>query len=164
MKIAVRPFRKTDARAVAAMMRKLAAFHNETSPVKPSDFARYALGQNKTSSIWVAVAEGKPIGYIEARFFMNFVRGFLCAKVETFFVEEKYRRQGIGLSLIQAVLQETQRKGCKRFGIGALPQNKLSNRFYAKLGLNKTKKSSLEYRADATLIKKLLAANKEQTR
>lgn len=129
MNIAVRPFRKTDARAVAAMMRKLAAFHGETSPVKPSDFARYALGRHKTSLIWVAVAEGKPVGYIEVRFGMNFVRGILCAKAETFFVEEAFRRRGIGLRLILAALQKAKSKGCSRFSIGALEKIRFQTLF-----------------------------------
>ncbi len=156
MSFSIRRFKKTDARAVASMLQKLAAFHGEKSLAKPEDFPRRALGANSLSHILIATSEQKPVGFIEYSYFVNYLRGLLAVKCNLLFVEESFRGQGIGKALILRLLKEADKKGCKRFDIGAETTNKLSNGLYKSLGLIGRKNNHFDYKADEKIIRKLL--------
>ncbi len=151
----IRRFRRSDARATAELLRKLAAFHGEQAFGKPGHFLKYALGANKLSPTWLAVSGEKAVGFIVLDYGMNYLRGTLSTRVDLLFVEESHRGRGIGKALIAAAVRDALKKGCKRFTIGASSKNALSNKVYAKLGLTKRKKDHVDYSADAALMKRL---------
>lgn len=153
--ITIRPFRRADAKAVAVMLRRLAAFHGDKAKTKPDHFLEHAIGPNKSSFVWVAFHDKKPIGFAEASFRMNFLGGMMTMRVGLLHVEEAYRRNGIGSLLIQEAIGLALKKKCGRFDISAAPNNKLSNGLYVKLGLVKRKPEYLDYNADPAIMKKI---------
>lgn len=156
MKLSIRPFRKNDARHVAVLLRKLAAFHGETIRPSAAQIRDCATGPRKLVSLWLAFDGTKPIGFIGTVDFANLLRATFDVRVEWLFVEDSHRRLGIATRLIQEALKAALAKGCSRFDIGALPQNKLSNKTYAGLGLEKKISKHVSYRADKALMKRLI--------
>lgn len=152
---AIRPFRRKDAPQIAQMMRKLAAFHNDTAQARPKDFIKHCLGSRKIAHAWLAWHNNQATGFLIAYDRMNFVSGHKTRVIDLLFVEESCRKQGIGKALLAAAAQSALRQDGETLLITAQPGNDAANGFYRKIGLNPDTKTSTRFRCEKDGIKKL---------
>ena len=85
---------------------------------------------------WLAIEDGKPIAFAEAtiRPFANGCDSQPVAFLEGIWVEEAWRKQGVGRSLVSAVEAWAKAKGIFELGSDALIDNSLSLRVHQRWG------------------------------
>ncbi len=132
--ITVRRMRKSDAKLVAKMMRKLAVLHGDKPKTSGRHFTKYTLGQTPLSMAWIAYAGKIPAGFAVAYDWMNFVRGKPTRTLDLLFVDEEYRGRGIGAALIKATAADACAKGISRVMTSANNGNKAAQKYYCRLG------------------------------
>lgn len=152
------PIRSKDAAGVTRLIKALGAFHGEALQTKPAMVRATACGRGKITNILVALAGEKPVGFIEFHYLANYRRAGLFASVDYFFVEEKYRGKGVGFALIRKAVAKALKDGCKALIIGADPANKVSNAYYARMGLELSSRGHFDYRADERKMREILHA------
>lgn len=138
-----------DVSAIAEIANQTGKKHEEILPnyFKPSNaegqkgFLQEAI-KSQYSEVFKAICDGKIVGYLvlyvwdqPAEYFVYPEYGF----IGSLGVDEKYRNQGIGTSLIKAA-----EDWCKEHNIGAIDMdvfvfNKDAERLYANLGYEKLK-------------------------
>lgn len=93
--------------------------------------------EDGNSIIFAAEDGGAIIGYVIA-FVSNYTyrRVNPICEIENMFVEEKYRRKGVGKLLIEAVKGEAGKRGVKRLRVGAIIQNERAVNFYRGQGFS----------------------------
>jgi GNAT superfamily N-acetyltransferase len=83
----------------------------------------------------VADEGGKVVGYLVVTMYSHsFRRENPIAELENMFIEEPYRRQGIGKQLIAEAKKLAKEKGAKRLKVGAVAQNEKAISFYHSCG------------------------------
>lgn len=91
--------------------------------------------QSESAIVLVAEENETIIGYIVC--YINkysFRRVNPIAELENMFIDEKYRREGVGKILIQEVKEEAKKKGVKRLKVEALAKNNKALKFYESQG------------------------------
>ncbi|MHB8567113.1 MAG: GNAT family N-acetyltransferase [Nitrososphaerales archaeon] len=135
--ITVRRARKKDFPGFLELLVGLANFEHLDPP---SSLARKRLGRdifdkNKKLDLLLALAgDKKPVGY--ALYFFTY-SSFLARPtlfLEDLFVDQNYRRRGIGRKLFLACAYEASRKKCGRMEWSVLTWNKSAIDFYEKAG------------------------------
>ena len=104
--------RRSDAVAVAKMMKKLSAHHGDKSLSEAKDFITHCLGPNKTCKKWIAFVDGKPAGFALSHDIVDFIRNIIIRELNLLHVDEAHRRKGIGEALVAAVAKDAHSKGC----------------------------------------------------
>lgn len=158
----IRPFRRKDAPQIARMMQKLAAFHGDTAQSKPQDFIKHCLGSPKIAHTWLAWQNGKAAGFLIAYDRMNFVSAQKTRVIDLLFVEESFRRLGLGQALLAAAAKDALKRDCETLLVTAKPANAIADRFYRKIGLNYDIKTSARYRCGKDGMKKLARNEKAE--
>ncbi len=118
--IAIRPAVKTDAPAIAHILRSTGWFEPiNAEPVQETlnrmdRHLKLCLADNSHSIYLAEDPQGGVVGYVSAHwlpyFFLSGPEGF----VSELFIEEAYRGQGIGKRLIQEVVREARERVCSR--------------------------------------------------
>lgn len=121
------------------MMGKLARFHGDKPKATAAHFTRHAFGRAALSHVWIAFVGKQPIGFAATYDWMNFVRGKPTRTLDLLFVEETYRTQGIGQSLIKALAADANAKGFSRVVTSANKKNKAAQLCYLHLGFKEHK-------------------------
>ncbi|MBO9126787.1 MULTISPECIES: GNAT family N-acetyltransferase [unclassified Rhizobium] len=139
-----------DAQVMGAFGTLLVALHHkldpqrfiETTRATPSGYARF-LGRkidDPNAIILVAEQGGILLGYvygeIEGHDYMA-LRG-PAGVVHDLFVDASRRREGIGRSLLQAILSEITARGAERVVLSTAHQNKTAQQLFAALGFRAT--------------------------
>lgn len=84
---------------------------------------------------FAASENNKTVGYIAAVIYKTPYRSFdAVCEIENMFIDEKFRRKGIGKALIEAVSKEAFIREVKRLKVGAFAKNSPAQEFYKKLG------------------------------
>lgn len=90
---------------------------------------------NKNSLVFVAEEKYKIVGYI-----ISFIDTYpyrrtnpIC-EIENMFVEEEFRKNGIGGKLIAKVRNEAKKRNVKKLRVGAIAQNENAINFYRSQG------------------------------
>jgi GNAT superfamily N-acetyltransferase len=90
--------------------------------------------ERKKAKLLLAFAGKQPAGY--ALYFYTY-SSFLARPtlyLEDIFVEEKFRKKGIGLGLFMKCVEEAERNDCGRLEFSVLAWNKNAIKFYEELG------------------------------
>ena len=148
-----------DADVIARMIKELAAFHDDVSTVGAADVLTYGLGVGRLATVWLALSGHDPAGFAVAYDWMNFVRGSPVRHIDLLFVDDRFRRRGIGSALIRRIVRDAKVSNCDRVSVGAADDNPTANAFYVKLGFEPRDDSARQYRvAGASLDRMALEA------
>lgn len=157
--ICIRRMRRGDAMAVAKMMKKLAAFHGDTSVSKAGDFVRHCLGPRKIGKLWVACIDGKQIGFAQTFDCVDFIRNIVLRELNLLYVDEAFRKQRVGESLVAHVAKDALENGTEVIFSIAIANNRIANHFYERIGMTNSadsdKRKTIKYLASKGLLKKM---------
>ena len=153
--IAVRPFAPADAEAVAAMMRKLAALHDDKALATAAEVSRYASGHDRLSTILVASLDSVLCGFSSTYDWMNYVHGFPVRNIDLFFVRENARGCGVGRALLKAIARDARLSACRRVTVGAEPDNEAANAFYHRMGFDLRRPTANRYAVSGAALDRL---------
>lgn len=104
--------------------------------------------QTKTDSIAVKITaheDGQQIGRVFLYVLQNDLHDRPFGFLEDLFVEEAFRKQGVGSRLIQAAIQEAKARGCYKLIGNSRTFAGAVHKFYERLGF---KKWGFEFRMD----------------
>ena len=144
----IRKMKRSDAESVAEMMRALAASHGDVSKAAASEFLTRGLGAGKLATIWLAAHDAAPAGIAATYDWMNFVRLHPVRHVDLLFVQEPFRRVGVGSALIKKIVSDAESSGIQRVTVGATKENQAANGLYRRLGFQPRDDSSVRYQMD----------------
>lgn len=142
---AIRSIRRADARDLAKMIASLADFHGDVATATEQDLIAFCVGPNKLAAVLMAFVEGRAVGFLASRDWVNLVRGTRVRHIELIFVDTDYRHLGIGSALIKAAARSAFKAGCERLTVGAVASNEIADRFYRKLGFKARDDESRRY-------------------
>jgi ribosomal protein S18 acetylase RimI-like enzyme len=157
--ISIRAMRAADADVVLEMMRGLAAFHGDASSPNKETLLAFALGRAKLAHVLIAFHRGAPAGFVLTYDQANFILGFRKRHIDLIYVEEAFRREGIGAALVKAVARGALAAGCRRITVNAVATNDLANRFYTKLGFQNRPACSTQFLISGDDIQSLAGLN-----
>ncbi|MGQ9908925.1 MAG: GNAT family N-acetyltransferase [Candidatus Flexifilum sp.] len=155
----IRPARPTDIDTIAHLWEKLVAFHRsidvELPPAAPNGALRYARRlidhlDDPSAHVLVAEVDGQVVGYtigvvvdLAPEMFEQEASGFLA----DIFVDERYRRYGLGKALVAALGDWFRAQGLRYFEWHAAARNLDGIAFWEALG---GRPVMLRMRADLT--------------
>lgn len=88
--------------------------------------------------LFLAEREGEPLGYALTRVVDRpanpYMRRRLFLRVEEICVDERFRRQGVGRALMEAIHEEAQAQGCPRVVLDVWSFNEEAMHFYQSMG------------------------------
>lgn len=87
-------------------------------------------------TVWVAVDNNKIIGYLAGSMKNSTCISKQVAELDNFYIEEKYRRQGIGKMLVNEYKKYCKSKGIDTIDVTANAKNKNARRFYEANGFD----------------------------
>ncbi len=103
--------------------------------------------RNVNKRVYVADSEGELIGYIEGvvRRGTKYMRYSKEASIRDFFVDKKYRKEGVGRELTDALIKWFKEKKVERIALSVNSENIPAIKFYEKYGFKEVvKEMSLE--------------------
>ena len=118
-----------DAAAVAEL---LVEFNGEG--LAPQALARRMAEVQGLETAFLGEWEGETAGLLVMRTAPTLSGADDWAEITEMYVRPKFRRQGIGRSLVEAALNHGRRRGCCEFHLLVDPSNKIGQAFYADLG------------------------------
>lgn len=90
--------------------------------------------------LFLAERDGEPLGYALTRVVDRaanpYMRRRFFLRVEEICVDERFRRQGVGCALMQAVREEAKSMGCPRVVLDVWSFNEEAMRFYQSMGFH----------------------------
>ena len=132
--VLVRPAVRADAEAVAAMaQRSRPPGRAGASPLSAEIFLRDGFGNNAAFAALVAEADSAPRGY--AIYFWGYDPGSATRGVylAALFVDERWRRRGIGRALVRGLARRTGAEGGRWVFWSVLKNDRRARRFYRAL-------------------------------
>lgn len=101
---------------------------------------------NNAYSIKITAEENRKIvGWVYLYIFSNDLHKEPIGMIENLFIDEKFRRAGIGSKLISALIEKSKELGCYKIVGTSRHENKKVHEFYRKLGFLER---GLEFRMD----------------
>jgi GNAT superfamily N-acetyltransferase len=135
-KIEIRPAAESDVPLILAFIKKLADYERLSHEVVATEeLLRHTLfGTRPPAEVAIAYLERTPVGFV--LFFHNFSTflGRSGIYIEDLFVEERYRRQGVGRALLLYVARRAKARQCGRLEWSVLDWNEPAVKFYEQLG------------------------------
>ena len=129
----IRPYRKTDAASLTALVRALADY--EKLPPPTAAAARRLIADiGRRIHVLIAEFDGRAVGYAIYLFSYSSFRARPKLYLEDLFVLPEHRRGGLGAKFFAELRKVGRRAGCCRMEWIVLDWNKPARRFYAKLG------------------------------
>jgi GNAT superfamily N-acetyltransferase len=108
-----------------------------------------ACADSKLASGWIALAKGRPVGYLLAVYVFSLEHLGLTAEIDEFFVLPSARGKGIGNELLRLAEAEFVRRGCTNVSLQLGKGNDAARVFYRANGYGE--------RAGFELLDKMLA-------
>lgn len=134
--IEIRPAAESDVPVVLAFIKKLADYERLSHEVVATEeiLRETLFGDRRNAEVAIAYREKKPAGFV--LFFHNFSTflGRSGIYIEDLFVEDCYRRQGIGRALLLYVARLAKARHCGRLEWSVLDWNETAVKFYKQLG------------------------------
>ncbi len=84
--------------------------------------------------VWLAEAEGKAVGFVAGFRHFNVHSGYLRYVISSLYVCGEYRRRGIAMGLLEAVIADRQGEEIRQFAVDVLPQSEAACALYEKFG------------------------------
>ena len=132
----IRPASEADVPVIYSFIKKLAAYEKLTHEVVATEMLlrETLFGSLRTAEVAIGYCEEKPVGFV--LFFHNYSTflGRPGLYIEDLFVDEAYRRRGLGRALLLYVAQLANARRCGRLEWAVLDWNKPAINFYKKLG------------------------------
>jgi GNAT superfamily N-acetyltransferase len=132
----IRPAGWADAEAIHRLVLGLAAYEGQAAAVEatPEELRAQLARPRPPFECLLAEVGGRAVGF--ALFFPSYStwRGREGIWLEDLFVEESFRRRGIGSALLRGVAEIACMRGCARVEWAVLDWNVPAIRFYEKLG------------------------------
>ena len=119
-----------------ALIRELAAYEKKAHKAMATedDLLRDGFGPQPKFRTLLAEWQGEPAGYASFFYFYSTFQGRPALFLEDLFVRDKFRRTGIGRSLLAAVAKLALDEGCYGLRWEVLDWNRPAIEFYEKLG------------------------------
>lgn len=140
--LALRTLKKADIPALCKLMDAYERGNGSRNNMKPADVARYCLGARRMATVWLALVNGKPVGFACTDDWLSFGGPFKVCRVLHLFVVEKQRGKGIASALLREIVKTAFVKGYGRVDIEAAPGNKTANKLYQYLGFSPKRPSN----------------------
>jgi len=132
----IRPASEADVPVIYSFIKKLAAYEKLTHEVVATEMLlrETLFGSLGTAEVAIGYCEEKPVGFV--LFFHNYSTflGRPGLYIEDLFVDEAYRRRGLGRALLLYVAQLANERRCGRLEWAVLDWNEPAINFYKKLG------------------------------
>src|SRR3990170_1948840 len=132
----IRAAAESDVPVIYSFIKKLAAYEKLTHEVVATEMLlrETLFGSLRTAEVAIGYCEEKPVGFV--LFFHNYSTflGRPGLYIEDLFVDEAYRRRGLGRALLLYVAQLANARRCGRLEWAVLDWNKPAINFYTKLG------------------------------
>ena len=132
----IRPASEADVPVIYSFIKKLAAYEKLTHEVVATEMLlrETLFGSLRTAEVAIGYCEEKPVGFV--LFFHNYSTflGRPGLYIEDLFVDEAYRRRGLGRALLLYVAQLANARRCGRLEWAVLDWNEPAINFYKKLG------------------------------
>lgn len=121
-----------DAETIVALIRELAAFEGEVSPLT----ADYAAAYLSRPGVGVLLAEeaGQALGLLSYCIRANLYHAGNSCVIDELVVREGARGRGVGSALIQSVVSRAQAAGCVEISVSTMPDNARAIAFYRQHG------------------------------
>lgn len=129
----IRPYRKSDAASLTALVRALADYQKLPHPT-PAAARRLVADVGRRIHVLIAEVDGKAAGYAIYFFTYASFRGRPKLYLEDLFVLPEHRRGGLGAKFFAELCKLAQRAKCARLEWCVLDWNKPARRFYERLG------------------------------
>ena len=129
----IRPYQKTDAKDLTALIRALAGYEKLTPP-SPAASRRLIADIGRRIRVLMAEVDGKTVGYAIYLFTYSSFLARPTLYLEDVFVLPDHRRGGIGRMFFEALHRAARRERCGRMEWVVLDWNTPAHRFYRKLG------------------------------
>lgn len=138
-RIEITPITRTEIPELLELIRELAVFEKLEHAVEatPAVLENSLFGPQPAAGALLARCDGKLAGYAIYFFTFSSFIGRAGIWLEDLYVRPDFRKQGLGLNLIQAVARIGVEKNCGRFEWTALDWNVKALDFYDKLGAQK---------------------------
>ncbi|HVM45975.1 MAG TPA: GNAT family N-acetyltransferase, partial [Candidatus Thermoplasmatota archaeon] len=129
----VRRATRADMPAILELLRELATFEKLTPP-DGAAYARLVRDLGQRFDVFVALEDGKAIGY--AMFYETYssFSGKPRLWLEDMYVSPAHRQQGVGKELMREVAREAVKRGCSKATWVVLDWNTEAQKMYDKLG------------------------------
>jgi GNAT superfamily N-acetyltransferase len=136
MTISIRPATRQDIPLILDFIRALAAFEREPDAVQATeaDLEREGFGPNPIFFCLIAESSGQPAGFALSFYNFSTWTGRRGIHLEDLFVHPRFRGQGVGKALFQAVARAAVEQGCGRFQWDVLDWNTPAIDFYKSMG------------------------------
>lgn len=132
----IRDAAPTDVSEILALVAELAEFEHLSHALiaTEEDYQKSLFGKNPAAEALVAEVQGKIVGY--AIFFSTFSTfiGRAGIWLEDLYVQEAYRKQGIGKRLLKAVGEKARERNAGRYEWCVLDWNKNAIQLYEQVG------------------------------
>ena len=124
MNILIRPVREDDFEAWFAM--RAALWPPVTMDGERADMEDYLRSDDK--AVFVAQWDKKLVGFVEAniRHYAEDCETQNVGYLEAWYVDENFRREGVGASLVRAAEEWAREKGCREMASDCLLENSVS--------------------------------------
>ena len=136
----------TDAPKLLAMIRELAAFHDDAANVATTveSLIRYGGGHRPLYEALLAEpAAGKPAsGYAAFTMAFSLRRGIPVMELDHLYVRQSARRLGVGRALVRAVARIAHDRRCGRLAVRVMDWN-AARGFYERLGFSPAEREGL---------------------
>jgi len=83
---------------------------------------------------WVAIVDGRIVGYMDVVFRTYHFAFEFVARIETTIVDENYRRKGIASRLIEKCEEKAKKSGCKVIELDSAILREGAHKFYVSCG------------------------------
>ena len=132
----IHPATRNDIPALLSLIRGLAAYEKKPNAVVTTeqDLLRDAFGKHSKFRALIAEWKGEPAGYASFFHFYSTYQGRAALFLEDLFVLDKFRGNGIGMSLLSAVAKLAIDEGCFGLRWEVLDWNEKAIEFYKSLG------------------------------
>lgn len=132
-KVRIRAAGTADAPVLVRLVQQLAETMGEASPLTEA-YARHYLS---TPGQYVLLAQvgGRVVGLLSYGVRPNLYHAADSALIEELVVDDAFRGQGVGGTLVDAALERLQTAGCAEVAVSTLPDNPGAQRFYRAHGL-----------------------------
>lgn len=147
MSITLRKGTDADAALIVGYLKKLAEYEKlgDVCNITPEALIKL-MNEENGLSVTIAEQDGIPVGIMTYYFYkIATFSGKRVMYIEDIFIDEKYRRNGIGERFFSQARQTAKEKGCARLEWKCLDWNHSARCFYNKIGGKYSSDSWLTY-------------------
>lgn len=128
---------KTQVDLVFDLFDKYRIFYKQPSDQESAKKYLQARLDSNESIIFVALADGKPVGFTQLYPLYSSIRVIKNWLLNDLYVEQEYRKRGVGEKLIKTVMDFARQNGAKLVELSTAIDNYTAQGLYEKIGFKK---------------------------